>query len=257
MKSDFNERKQQRTQRFEELSEKARRESEAAQKTSDNLSQAFWGGQPILVGHHSEKRARKTQEKMHNAMRKSIELDKKADYYARRAESAAKNKAIFSDDPNAIEKLAEKIERLEKMQVLMREANKLVRKNDVEGLLDLGFSEKAVNQLFRPDFCGRIGFADYQLTNNSANIRRLKQRLQDEQKKESLETTEQEINGIKIVENADENRTQIFFPGKPSEEIRSQLKRNGFRWSPNAGAWQRHISEAARYWAKKIAESYQ
>ncbi len=43
-------------------------------------------GQPILVGHHSEKRHRKTIERADNAMRKSIEESKKAQEYENRAE---------------------------------------------------------------------------------------------------------------------------------------------------------------------------
>ena len=256
MKSDFEEKRNNRQQRFEELAEKAKNESQSAYNRSNSYVAGIPMGQPILVGHHSEKRHRRAIDNCHNAMRKSIELDKKAEYYAERAKSAAQNNAIFSDDPNAIEKLADKIERLEKQQELMRSANKLIRKNDVEGLLNLGFSEGVVNKLFQPDFCGRIGFADYRLTNNSANIRRLKQRLEQEQKKAELETTETEINGVKIVENVEDNRTQLFFDGKPSDEIRTELKRNGFRWSPYNGCWQRHLSNGANWTARKIAESY-
>lgn len=252
----FERKRQERAARFSVMADKARNASASAYKRSDDLSQRFWGGQPILVGHHSEKGARRDQAKMHDAMRQSIALDKKADYYEQRAQSVASNTAIFSDDPNAAEKLAEKIERLESRQSLMREANKLVRKNDVEGLLNMGFSEPAAVKLMQPDFAGRLGFADYMLTNNSANIRRLKQRLTNEQAKAAKQGEELEINGVKIVENMEDNRTQIFFPFKPSEAVRKQLKSNGFRWSPNSGAWQRHISNAAIHYAKQIAQNF-
>jgi len=33
--------------------------------------------------------------------------------------------------------------------------------------------------------------------------------------------------------------TQIVFPAKPSESIRSMLKCAGFRWSPSGGCWWR------------------
>jgi hypothetical protein len=45
----------------------------------------------------------------------------------------------------------------------------------------------------------------------------------------------------------------MIFPGKPSEEIRTELKRNGFRWSPMAGAWQRMPSTWAWTLAREIA----
>lgn len=45
-------------------------------------------GQPILVGHHSERGHRRLLEKSDNAMRKSVELDEKAKYYNDRAEAS-------------------------------------------------------------------------------------------------------------------------------------------------------------------------
>lgn len=160
------------------------------------------------------------------------------------------------DDPNAVEKLEEKIKRLEERQELMVKANKLVRKNDREGLAELGFSENSINQLFKPDFCGRIGFANYQLTNNSANIRRLKGRLESEQAKSEKESNEIIINGVRILENVEENRVQIFFDSIPAEEIRTQLKQNGFRWSRFNKAWQRHLNDFATWKAKEIIEKF-
>lgn len=256
MKSDFEERKEKRIEGFKRKAAKANQESQAAFRRSDDLVKHIPPGQPILVGHHSEKRHRNTLDKSHQAMGKGIELQNKSKYYEQRVKSAEANKAIFSDDPNVVEKLAEKIERLEKRQELMKQANKLIRKNDVEGLLNLGFSESAVNQLFKPDFCGRIGFADYNLTNNSANIRRLKQRLELEKQKESLETKEVKVGEVKLVANTEDNRTQIFFPGKPSDQIIKLLKGYGFRWAPSVGAWQRHLSGLANHRAKEIAEKY-
>jgi len=58
---------------------------------------------------------------------------------------------------------------------------------------------------------GRIGFPDYLLTNNSANIRRLKQRLGTIQAHSEDESSEKDVNGVRIVDNVEENRLQIFF----------------------------------------------
>lgn len=66
----------------------AEKRSNEAYKKSD-LSEGATGipfGQPILVGHHSERGHRKIIERADNAMRKSIEEDKKADTYKSRAE---------------------------------------------------------------------------------------------------------------------------------------------------------------------------
>ncbi|SDL75803.1 Methyltransferase small domain-containing protein [Nonomuraea maritima] len=57
----------------------------SAHERASQLSERFAGGQPILVGHHSEPGARRDREKMHAAMRKSVDEDKAAHEVARRA----------------------------------------------------------------------------------------------------------------------------------------------------------------------------
>jgi hypothetical protein len=96
-------------------------------------------------------------------------------------------------------------------------------------------------------------FPGYALTNNGANIRRLKTRLADLQERSTQTTTETVINGVTIRENVEENRCQLIFTGIPSPEIRDFLKSRGFRWSPYNGAWQRHRSNAATFYAKEAA----
>jgi hypothetical protein len=53
-----------------------------------SIGARFEGGQPILVGHHSEKRARKDKEKMDNGMRKAVTMWERAEYWSYRAEAA-------------------------------------------------------------------------------------------------------------------------------------------------------------------------
>jgi hypothetical protein len=141
----------------------------------------------------------------------------------------------------------------------MAAANKIVRKfksdkaAGIEALKASGYSEAVATGLFEPDFCGRVGFASYQLSNNNANIRRMKERVAHLERNATRETNEVEReDGVKIIQNAEINRLQIFFPGKPDAAIRSNLKAHGFRWSPNEGAWQRHLSNSA-IWAAEHA----
>jgi predicted peroxiredoxin len=61
------------------------------------------------------------------------------------------------------------------------------------------------------------------------------------------------INGVRLLENREANRLQLFFDGKPMQEIIIQLKQHGFRWCRSQGAWQRHISNNALYWGRAIA----
>lgn len=55
-----------------------------------------------------------------------------------------------------------------------------------------------------------------------------------------------------MVVNAEINRLQIIFDGKPGEDMRDALKSNGFRWAPSQGAWQRQLTANALYAAKHI-----
>lgn len=252
MKSNFEEKRQARIDGLQSAAERARENGRARVERAHEMASVIPFGQPILVGHHSEKRDRNYRGKIENGFRKGFEEIARADDLEARTAAAAKNTAIFSDDPAAVEKLEDKIARLEKRQEMMKAANKLVKKNDRAGLAAMGFDETRIARLFIPDFCGRVGFPDYEITNNGANIRRLKQRLETLKDQENDETSETEINGIRIVDNVEDNRLQIFFHGKPAESIREALKSHGFHWSPSVGCWQRQRSNSALYWAKEI-----
>ncbi|MFG1965739.1 DUF3560 domain-containing protein [Nonomuraea sp. NPDC049028] len=81
----------------------------AAADRANQISERFSGGQPILIGHHSERSARRDQKRMDSAMRKSIEEDKTAQEAARRA-NAVGNQAAYSARPRVT---ARRIKRLE------------------------------------------------------------------------------------------------------------------------------------------------
>ena len=208
-------------------------------------------GQSVPVGQHS--RHRKDLKRLdQHCQAKNIRKG-----FRRRAAAAESNVIIFSDDPDSTEKLVDKIERLKRRQGVMKRANRLIRKADREGLADLGFSEETITRLFSQDYTGRVGFPNYALTNNSANIRRLEKRLAAIQNAQHDESTEEQFpGGVRLVDNVEANRLQIFFPEIPSEEIRRELKRNGFHWSLTAGAWQRHRSNRATYLAKLILTNH-
>jgi hypothetical protein len=212
----------------------------------------------IATGRHFAARERlKDLTRIDQHLAKAKEHHDKADYFRRRAAAAESKRTIFSDDPDATEKLVDKIERLKKRQGVMKRANQLIGKADREGLADLGFAEETIAKLFTQDCAGRVGFPNYASTNNSANIRRLEKRLAAIQNAQDDETTEEQFPvGVRLVDNVEANRLQIFFPEIPPEGIRRELKRNGFHWSATAGAWQRHRSNRATYLAKLILTNH-
>ena len=54
------------------------------------------------------------------------------------------------------------------------------------------------------------------------------------------------IAGIKVLENITAQRIQLFFDGKPSDEVITLLRKRGFKWSPTNNCWQRQLTDNAR-----------
>jgi hypothetical protein len=254
MTTSYEEKKARRIERYRELAVKAKGESDRRYKTVRQILDHIPMGQPILVGHHSEGRHRRDLKRVDINMRKSIEADEKAAYYERRANYAESNRAISSDDPKAAGRLREKIAELEENQRYMKEVNRRFKKEG-PGMIEtlpLEVQTAILNNLKYSFY--NVPFPPYSLSNNNTNIRRLKKRLEDIERKAQDTTEETTINGVRIVENVEENRVQLFFPGIPSEEIRSFLKSHGFRWSRTFKCWQRHRSYSASYYAQKAVE---
>lgn len=168
------------------------------------------------------------------------------------------NEVIKSNDERAIDKLQEKLDGLKEFQEHMREANKAIRMKDEkkgnEKLRDMGLTDAQIAELRKPDFCGRIGYPDYQLQNNNANIHRIEGRIRSLQAVKDAGTKEVEHEGFKVVENAELMRIQIIFPGKPEAEVREVLKSNGFKWAPSQGAWQRQLNNNGKWAMERVIE---
>lgn len=82
------ERADERAERFEDYSEKRGTEAERARDAVAYIANGIPLGQPILVGHHSERHARRDAEKIENGMRRSIKLWETSKYWERRAAGA-------------------------------------------------------------------------------------------------------------------------------------------------------------------------
>lgn len=165
------------------------------------------------------------------------------------------NHAISSDDPQAVEKLTEKLEACQKRQEYMKTVNSFYRKRGtVHGCP--GVSEETAEKL---DEAVRTGyswetapFASYELSNNNSEIRRLKQRIEQLTHDKELGYVGWKFDGGEAVVNTDNNRLQLLFDEKPSGEQRTALKRNGFHWSPSEQAWQRQLNDNAIYAASRL-----
>lgn len=165
---------------------------------------------------------------------------------------------IKSDDERAIEKLEEKLEDMKKLHEDMKAANKALRLKDKEAgndqLREMGYSEESIEELRKPDYLGGVGYPNFQLSNNNANIHRVEERLKRLKAVKERGSSEQEYKTFKVVENTEAMRYQIIFDGKPDAEIRTLLKSNGFKWAPSQGAWQRQITSNGKWALKKVVE---
>lgn len=85
------ERAEARADRFHEFSEKRAADASDAFDSFRTIAENIPLGQPILVGHHSERRARKDAEKIENRMSHAIKMWDTAEYWKRRAAGALKN----------------------------------------------------------------------------------------------------------------------------------------------------------------------
>lgn len=169
---------------------------------------------------------------------------------------------ISSDDPNAIDKLKEKLVRLESDQQTMKDANTYYRKNKtLDGCP--GITPKVSEWLNRAGVfnCGERGtpleaqgrpFATYSLSNNNANIKRIRDRIAELEKRATATPAGWEFDGGEVVMNTEANRIQILFEDKPDADLRAELKAAAFKWAPSQGAWQRQLTNNALWAAKQI-----
>ncbi len=208
-------------------------------------------GFPILVGHHSQRRHERDLERMRRSFGKSVELARDAEALAQRARRAEQGCAVSSDDPDALDKLREKLAKLNASRERMRAANAAIRSGDdvVRALGSLGFSEEQARKLLERDFAGRVGFPDYALRNAAGEAARVERRIRELAQRAATPAPASIVIGEATISEA-ENRVRVTFPTVPPEAVRRALKSAGFRWAPSVGAWQRHASNGAWHAAK-------
>ena len=163
---------------------------------------------------------------------------------------------ISADDPQAIQKLEAKLEKLQAAQDTMKAVNAYYRKHKtLDGCPNLS-AERI--EAMKADMSSQWHIDDkpypsWALSNNSAEIRRIKGRIAELTRKQETAYAGWEFDGGTVEMNREDNRLQIFFEEKPDEQTREALKENGFRWSPKAGAWQRQLNDNAIYVADRLS----
>ena len=153
---------------------------------------------------------------------------------------------ISADDDLAVEKLTKKLEGMESQQTMMKAVNAYYRKHKtLEGCPELTAEQvekvkASMSQDWRKD---PVPFPSYLLTNNNANIRRVRQRIEELSHKAEFVGWTFPSGEANV--NEAENRLQLIFADKPDADTRQALKSEGFKWAPSQGAWQRQLNQNA------------
>lgn len=82
------ERAEARAERFDNYSDRRAADAESARQGVAAIAGNIPFGQPILIGHHSEKRARKDAERIENGMRRAVKMWEASEYWTDRAAGA-------------------------------------------------------------------------------------------------------------------------------------------------------------------------
>lgn len=239
--------------RAERANQEAREAAAAAGAIADRIPM----GQPILVGHHSERRHRRDLERIDRNMRKASEAAARAEDLRRRADKIGTT--IRSEDPDAIAKLEERLAELEESRERMKAVNAAYRRGGwdavrAKGLLsEAQIAEVQHTMRYVPGGTDKP-FPSFVFSNTAGEIGRVKKRIAELQEGPP-ELAPIEGDGWRIEARPDLNRVAIAFDAKPSAEIIGKLKRGGWRWSPREGAWLRLFNKAT-LWAVEDAVRY-
>lgn len=250
-----------RRERLERKAEKRREWADGAEaRSTERFSaarQAVAGippGQPILVGHHSEKRHRNALKRHDARMRRGFEESEKAENHRNKADGLDRQlrTSIYSDDDDAIERLADKITDLESQ----RDANKAInaawrkagkpkpvdtdgwaRVAEVMGVKADDPQVKIARIGMANDFMDRAPFPPYVGQNLSGRIKQAKDRIEQIKRQQANSAAADEAGGV-LVKRIAANGTEyavVTFAEKPEYSVIRSLKDAGFHWG--SGSW--------------------
>ncbi len=185
----YRERREARAARREQWADSREAKAAASFAKAAAIADNIPFGQPILVGHHSEARARKDQQRIESGMIQGVGHLKMAEHHDQAATTIRHqlDRSIYSDDYDAIEKLEERIAGLEAEREAIKAFNAAVRKvkGDTAAITALVL---ALPDNLRADWEATAKYAPYQMNNHqfpgyatsnlSGNIKRNRDRLE-------------------------------------------------------------------------------
>lgn len=234
------ERLERKVERRQAWAESADARAEARFATAHDIVSHIPLGQPILVGHHSERRHRRDLDRMASNMDKGLEASKLAEHHRARAQGLATQleRTIFADDADAITQLEAKIAGLERLVTQWKAINAAYKKaKGGEGWGDaLGLSRETQQRMASE--VGRYSWIKapieaYQFSNARNRIRQARERIAQIRARNERATQAEQAGGVAIETHGDYVR--VTFAEKPAREILDALRAAGFRWG--GGSW--------------------
>lgn len=249
------ERLERKAERRREWAAGARTESAQRFDAAHRIADGIPLGQPILVGHHSEKHHRRDVARIDSNMRKGSEAYDRAQHHESKAAGleAALETNIYSDDANAVEALEARIAEREAHVARLKALNVALRRELKAGggTLQPGWSERigaTPEELKRIESNVRFGsysgtaspcFPGYHLTNLNARIRADRERLVMVKARQTRAAQAEADGGVSIERGLAKGSTRgycrVTFADKPAREVLDELKAAGFWWKN--GSW--------------------
>lgn len=162
------------------------------------------------------------------------------------------NAVIKSNDFNAVSKLQENIKMHEDRLKYMQSVNDYYSQNGtMKGYPDI--SDKTVTELdSRVKEGQNTPYPDQFFRDNRKEIDRLKSVIDRVQNNPETVFKSWDFVGGSAVVNLANNRLQLMFNERPTDEHLKTLKQNGFKWAPKAKVWQRPLTHQTMSVCDKI-----
>ncbi len=154
----------------------------------------------------------------------------------------AYNSVIRADNPKAVDLLKENLTGFESRREFMQKVNDYYKANGTTRGCE------GVDENMAAELDGRIGEYNQEtpypgrfFNDNYKASQILKNNIERLTNKPETVFKGWQFEGGEAVINLANNRLQLMFEEKPTDEQRSELKKNGFKFAPTTKAWQRPL----------------
>lgn len=236
----YRERRERRAERLRGWADKRQVDANA---TLDTIRRTYSGDHAFNFqpGHIPERaRVIARQDRAFASLDKAASMDSRASNI-----EAQLDRSIYSDDPDAIERLRERIAELEAARERIKSYNASCRKGapDESLLTEAERAGLASVRKYSAYSLGKHGeMPAYELSNLAGNISRQRERLArlEAGSRARARVAEAAAQGAAwtVTPTSWPGYVEVAFPSKPDREILDELRAAGFRWHKVRAAWQ-------------------